>query len=255
MFEVVKNSELGTIWVPVNYNVTLRVGQLVKKAVGSDYFVPLGAASSADSTKPLGVVVATNNKTPVYDPVYKTDYISGVDTSAAQLARTWQGARGMWGLGDPIPLVQIKLIGPQTEVKGRIYDTTYGTALTPFNPQSATTGQYLKKSETSASSVAGNTTFFCRKGANGSIYRIPSAVNNASNVTTNTFATYWPRDVAVTDVYVGANLGIGLSKIQFDVASMCILGTETYATNYFTVLVEEVNLSEAGKEYAILRFV
>jgi len=258
MFEVVKNTELGTIWMPVNYkaNVTLYVGQLVYCPSGTDYLVPLGAASSADTDKPMGVVVATNRRTALYDATYKTNSIAGATTAATQTAVEKQASQGaMFGVGDPIPLVQIKLIGPQTEVKGRIYSSTYGTAITPFNPQAATTGQYVKVSEASATSVAGNTTFYCRSGANKGIYRVPSTVANATNVTTNTFATYFPNSVATTDYWVKANVRQGLSKIQFDTYSMCVLAEETYSTNYYTVLVEEVNLEEAGKEYVIFRFV
>ena len=257
MFEVVKNTELGTIWMPVNYNVTLYVGQLVYCPSGTDYLVPLGAASSADTDKPMGVVVATNRRTALYNATYKTNSIAGATTAATQTAVEKQASQGaMFGVGDPIPLVQIKLIGPQTEVKGRIYSSTYGTAITPFNPQSASaTGQIVYVSEASASSVAGNTTFYCRSGANKGIYRVPSTVANASNVTTNTFATYFPNSVATTDYWVKANVRQGLSKIQFDTYSMCVLAEETYSTNYYTVLVEEVNLEEAGKEYVIFRFV
>lgn len=256
MFDVVKSSELQTIWLPVANGQTIYVGQLVQKSSSGDYLSTFGSASGASTNKPLGVVVATNNKEPLYSSQYKTHYITGVQTQAAQLARKWQGAQGMWALGDPIPLVQVKLIGPQTQIKASLFWGSFGTALSTFNPaENNSSGNTLKRAEGSKSSVDYNTIFYCRQGANKGIYRVVTTSSNSSNVTTHNFNTYWPYPISTSDVFVQANICLGVSKIQIDSLGLFIDASQTYSSNYYTVIVEEINLEEAGKEYAIIRFV
>jgi len=166
MFKVVKESGLGTIWLPVANGQTVYVGQLVKTSGG--LVVPFGAAASAgDANRPVGVVVATNDKDPTYSATYKTSYITGVQTQFAQKARKWQGAQGMWSLGDPIPMVQIELIGKDTVIQG-----TFSGLLTEFHPADPSSdGSVITKSEGSQGTVDYNTIFYCRSGANKGIYR------------------------------------------------------------------------------------
>lgn len=256
MFDVVKSSELQTIWLPVSNGQTIYVGQLVRKTSSSDYLVTFGSASGASTEKPLGVVVATNNKEPVYSQTYNTNYITGVQSQAEQRARKFQGVQGMWALGDPIPMVQVKLIGPQTQIKASLFAGSFGTPPPVFNPaENNSTGNTLKRAEGSKSSVDYNTIFYCRKGANKGIYRVVTTSSNSSNVTTHNFNTYWPYPISTSDEFVQVNLCLGISKIQIDSTGMYIDVTQTYSSNYYTVLVEEINLEIPGQEYAIIRFV
>ncbi len=251
MFKVVKESGLGTIWLPVAYGTTVYVGQLVYKSASGDYLTTFGAAASGgDSKRPVGVIVATNDKVPTYSSTYKAHYIAGVQTQDAQIARSWQGAQGMWSLGDPIPMAQIELIGKDTVLQG-----TFGGALTPFNPvQANTTGDNIKIAEASKSTVDYNTIFYCRSGLNKGIYRVNTTGTNASNVTTCNFNTYWPYDIATTDSFVKANVAVGNCKLQLNANSMYVLPNDTMASNYFNVIVEDVDLSVAGQEVVTFRF-
>ncbi len=258
MFEIARSTELFTMWYPVANSNTLYVGQLVDTKPGDsvDYLIPLATSSGTpDTDKALGVVVATNNKTATYSSTYKADYIAGIQTQSAQLARSWQGAQGcMWGVGDPIPLVQVKLIGPQTSVKGSIFSSTFGTALSTFSPSTnSSTGSQITIAEASASAVAYNTIFYCRSGANKGIYRVCTTVANSANVTTCDFATYFPYSISTTDVFVKANLRPGLSKVFIN-TGLFIDGANALS-KYHTVFVEEINLATSGKEYAVIRFV
>jgi len=250
MFKVVKQSGLGTIWLPVASGTTLYVGQLVTKSSAGDYLTYFGAAASAgDSKRPLGVVVATNDKTPAYSSTYNEHYISGVQTQDAQLARKWQGAQGMWSAGDPIPMVQVELIGKDTVLLG-----TFDSALTPFQPAEAnTTGNTLKKSETSKRGVNYNTTFYCRSGKNVGIYRVCATGSNSSSVTTYSFNTYWPYAIATSDYYVMANIAPGNCMINFTSTGLYI-DPDNALSNYYNVIVEGIDLTQADLETVIFRF-
>jgi hypothetical protein len=248
MFKIVKESGLGTIWLPVTNGTTLYVNQMVTTSQG--FLAAFGAATGTPTTsRPLGIVVATNNKTPTYSSTYNAHYITGVQTQAAQLARSWQGAQGMWSVGDPIPMVQVELIGKDTVIQG-----TFGGALTAFNPADASsTGAAITKSETSQGTVDYNTIFYCRSGANKGIYRVNGDDSNNGSKTTSNFPVYWPYGVAVTDYYVRANVTLGLSKVQFDSLSMYVDPTNALSA-YYNIIVEEVNLSTSGLETVTFRF-
>ena len=248
MFKVVKESRLGTIWLPVANGTTLYVGQMV--AMSNGFATAFGAASTAGDTKrPVGIVVATNDETPTYSPTYKAHYITGVQSQSAQLARKWQGAQGMWSIGDPIPLVQIELIGKDTVIQG-----TFGGALATFNPADASSdGSVITKSETSQGTVDYNTIFYCRSGANKGIYRMNGDDSNNGTKTTSNFPVYWPYAIATSDVFVRANVTLGLSKAQFDSLSMYV-DPANALTNYYYIIVEEVDLSTPGLETVTFRF-
>lgn len=249
MFKVVKESGLGTIWLPVANGQTIYVGQLVKTLNG--FVVPLGVAECVeDANRPIGVVVATNDKDPTYSATYKTNYITGVQSQSAQKARKWQGAQGMWSLGDPIPMVQIELIGKDTVIQG-----TFGGALTEFHPANANdVGNAITKAEGSQGTVNYNTIFYCRSGANKGIYRMNSEDSNDGSKTTSNFPVYWPYAIATSDYFVRANVKLGRSKVQFDSLSMYVDPVDLLS-NYFVIIVEEVNLAVPGQETVTFRFV
>ena len=247
MFEVVKNTELGTVWLPVQPSVTLTVGQLVYRAASNPvdltYFPPtIGAGTS----KPVGVVVATNLRKPLYSSTYNANYITGVASRADQLALEKQGAQGsMFGVGDPAPLVQVKLIGPQTEIKG-----TLSAAPTPFQPSAVgTNGDTLTRSGLTLTDYF--TTVYCRSGANQGIYRQMSTY--ASNVLT--FPLYWPYTTTTSDYFVAVNTTIGNTRINVDAYGRNLDVASSVSSKYYSVVVDEINLEEAGKEYVIFRFV
>ena len=247
MFEVVKNTELGTVWLPVEPSTTLTVGQLVYRAaanpVNLSYFPK--AASGGGTDKPIGVVVATNLRKPLYSATYNANYVTGVASRTDQLALEKQGSQGsMFGTGDPAPLVQVKLIGPQTELKG-----TLSAVPTPFQPtEVAADGSTLKASLTVTNYF---TTVYCRSGANQGIYRQMSTYS--TNVLT--FPLYWPYTTTTSDYFVAVNTTIGNTRINVDTDGRNLDVASSVDSNYYPVVVEEINLEEAGKEYVIFRFV
>jgi hypothetical protein len=233
---------------------TLYVGQIVY-ATG-DGVAPLGqAAGAADTTNkkvPFGVVVGTDNKNPLYDSTYGVQYVTSVQSQADQLGRDWLGVEGPLGKADPAAKVHIALIEPTTVLKGRIFNGSWGTALTV---QTVTTGSATGAGYTANACdftpVADLCTAYCRSGANRGIYRITTD----ASATDCTVSLYFPYDIAVGDTFVRAPVRpFGKSYVQFDSESMFIDGSASPATNYFVIHVIGLDLSRAGGEYVLFRF-
>lgn len=258
-FEVIQGSPL-TIWVPVDSAAgspdTLYVGQIVKS--GSDGVLPLGTASGvADTTNkgiPFGVIIGTNNRTPVYDSTYKCEKITGADTQALQLARDWFGAEGMWSKGDPQAMVEVALIDPTTILKGLLYVTTYGTAPTVLTTTAASTDGFMTAGTTNAcdfTPVADYGTIYCRSGANMGLYRITIDTSTTAPVVD----TAYPYDVAIGDTFVRVPpRPIGKTFVQFDSESTFVNCATSPATNYYVIDVIKLGLETAGHEHVIFRF-
>ena len=251
-FEVIHGNP-HLVWAPIVYQDTIYVGQLVACQT-NEGVVPLGAASGAVDTTgksiPFGVVVGTNLRNPLFNATYNTQYI----TDASPLAATTEfiGVEGPWGKGEQRAMVQIAIIDPTTIIRGQIFDTAFGTAMTvgtvttgDANGVSCTTG-------TLVASTAQQATIYFRSGANKGSYRI---LDNTS-ATAQTWDTPTYAAVAVGDTCVKAPIRcLGPSYIDFEATeSMYVNAAATYGTNYFVVDVVRLDLSVAGQEYVDFKF-
>lgn len=252
---------MRTFWFPVDYNaVTLYVGQLVTWcfADSKQGLVAYNVAGAADTTadqSPLGVIVGFNNRTPTFDSTYLAEYGTSVSTQAAQVARESVTARGkMWG-NDPALMAEVAILEPHTLIKGRIFDTTYGTAPDVVTNTSASTdGSTITTVAVDHTYPAYNAMWYCRTGGNMGLYR-PSY---SASTTSHTFYLTWPYDIAVGDTFVPVAFTLGTSKMMFDSVGTYIeqWGNDhatSYTTNYLWTDVFEINLATAGDEYAIFR--
>jgi hypothetical protein len=250
-------------WFPVDITsaTNLYVGQLVQKSTGAMNGVgPLAAASGAyDVTgdqQILGVVLGTNNYplTELFNATYG-QYISGVAAQAGQKAIQKLGNGGMFAKGDPQPLVQIAIIDPTTWLEGNICYTTFGTPPTLLTVTTGdTTGAGCTTNACDVATVANLATMHFRTGANAGIYRV---VKSAST-TTHTFDNYFPFAIAVGDTAVIVPFVQGESYANINETAgylgVCFRSDKTAATNYFGIIVKELDLKEAGKEKVIFRF-
>lgn len=259
-FEVVE-SEIRTVWAPVDYNsTTLYVGQLVVGGLTASVsgavkaWNPAGEADTTADQVPFGVVVGTNNKEPVYNSTYKAEYVTGVQSQANLLARKWAYADGggQFGPNDPQAMVKVAVIGPSTVLKGRIFTTTYGVAPTVVTVTTgSTTGAGFTSGAADHTPVAYNATVYCRTGANQGLYR----VTTDTSTTTRTVNHYFPYDIAIGDTFVSVNLAnLGTCKAMTDTSgtffdNAAAVGT----TNWIWIDVLEMNLATAGQEYVIFK--
>lgn len=252
-FEIVFGSPYS-VWAPIVDLDTIYVGQLVE-CQGNEGVAPIAAASGANDTTgkivPMGVVIGTNLKTPVFDSTYKTEKI----TDVSPLANTveYVGVEGPWSKGDKQAMVKVAIIDANTILKGPIFNTTYGTALTVGTVSTGdTNGVSCTTSALDVAGVAVLSTLYFRTGANAGTYR----VTDDASTTAVTWDKATTAAVAIGDTLV-RSVGlrpIGPSRLQLDSESMFIDGAAALTTDYYGVDVIKLDLREAGKEHVYFRF-
>lgn len=259
-FEIAE-STARTIWLPVDGTSTVYVGQIVYMGLATPAgtgVITLGAASGASNTSnkftPLGIIVGTNNRTPLFNSTYMTEYITGVNSVAAQAARLPEGfgmAEGMWSKSDPQPLVQVALIDQTTYIKGPIRNAALATAPTTQTVTTGAAGTGFTANAAEFTPVAYNATALCLTGANAGLYRISSD----TSATVRTFAKYYPYTISVGDTFKNANIALGTCRMQFDSTAQWIENSAALTSNYFTVEVIKISLGAAAEDcWAIFKF-
>lgn len=253
-------------WASTDGSSTYYPGQLVTYVMASKAIVtggavkplavPAGAADTTNFQVIAGIVTAVNNRTPVSTTVGSytvPDYAAGVTTQAAQLARDWVNAEGMYLKSDPQVLVEITPIYPGTLLKGSIFNAAYGTAISLLTNTAADTTGGTSAFATNAcdfTPVASLATTYCRTGQNMGMYR----KSNDTSTTAPANAIAFPYDIAVGDTFVRVPLAQGISYIYIGGPGLYIDGSLGGATNYFIVYVEQLDLRESGKECAYFHF-
>ncbi len=257
MFRVIESPQ-KPIWVPVDYASTLYVGEFVvcgfnASVQGAYPYVVAGLGDITGDKGIFGIVIGTNNRTPLYSATYKTEYITGVATQALQLARESSGQEGMWSKTDPSAMVQVAIVTPNTVIEGDIFKAAVGTAPDVVtNTTLSSDGSTITTAAMTYATVAYNSIWYCRSGANMGLYRI----GYAASTTSNTFYLTWPYDIAVGDTFCMVPLTIGQSKADFDALGLFIdsnMDTNQYGTDYIWLDVHSVDLRYAGKETARFR--
>lgn len=251
-FKIIHGSQ-QKLWAPIVYQDTIYVGQLVKCQT-DEGVVPLGAASGAADTSnlsvPWGVVIGTNNRTPLFSTTYNTQYIT--DASPLASSTEFTGVEGPFSKGEQRAMVQIELITPETILRGQLFNSTFGTAMTvgtvttgDANGVSCTTG-------TLVASTAQMATLYFRSGANKGTYRI---LDNTS-ATAQTWDTPTYAAVAIGDTCVKAPIRMmGPAYCNFEATeSMFIDAAATYGSNYYVIDVVSLDLSVPGGEYVDFKF-
>lgn len=254
-FQVIENP-IRTVWVPLDTTSTptLYNGQLVYST--GDGAGNLGQASGVGDTSgkkvPMGVVVGTNNRTPVFSTTSNSDSITAVITQAAQNARDYTGVEGAWSKGDQQAFVQVTLIGQNTILRAPIYNSTLGTAPTLLTVTTGSaTGLGFTSNACDFTPVADLCTSYCRTGANAGLYRISD--DTSTTVETNDVA--FQNDIAIGDTFVRVPVRpFGQSYVQTDTNALFLDCTASPATNYWIIDVIRLDLREAGKEFVEFKF-
>ncbi len=263
MFHVVEN-ELRSIWCALDGSSTYRTGQLVSLVAASKaavtgtvvpLAVPAGAADTTNFQIPFGVIVGNNDRIKTVDAT--SEYITGVTTQAAQIARItgqYTGQEGMYQIGDSQPLVEVAVITPHTVLRGDIFNAAVGTATTVVTDQDGTdTTGYTTAGLTDAcdfTPVASNCTIYCRAGANAGLYRVSLDTSTTAPQTTVAF----PYDVAQGDSFVRVPIKQGFSNTYIAGPGLYLNSGLTSATNTFDLIVYSLDLTTAGRETATFSF-
>ncbi len=258
--EVVDLKQEQCAWFPLAGGAdTLYVGQLVQW--GADGGVtPAGQASGAyDTTGNValaGIIVGINDLNQTNDSTYNTVSVTAVADGTAQAtynARTWFGQEGMWSKGDSQHLVRVALLTSSTKVKIPVFATAHGTApaLLTATAGSATGAGMTHNANDVAANTGDEMTYYCRSGANASLYR----VNDLASDVTPGFDKVFPFDISVGDTFVGIQCTTGLAKVQTDAEGIYLENDETLDANYWGLVVDHMDFREAGKEHVVGRFI
>lgn len=254
--KIVNQSGEKPTWCSTDGSSTYRIGQLVaisaasKAATAGDVVplaVPAGAADTTNNQVIYGVILAFNNKLAnSFDST--SEYIAGVTTKAAQLARTWAFQEGMYIKGDPQVLVLVERIYPHTILRAPICNASLGTAPTVVKDTAGTdTTGYTSAGTTGAcdfAPVANLASIYCRTGANAGMIRKTS---DTSTTTAPAVTVGFPNNVALNDSFVRVPVCKGLSYIYIT-SGLFLDCSQTPATNYYEAIVTDLDLRDAGKE-------
>jgi hypothetical protein len=257
-FRVSQADYLRAMWFPVAYDsgsYTLYNGQLVQWS-GNGFAPMTNAGAGPDVTYyPQAVVIANNNRTPLYDSTYHEEYITSVQSGSAQALRDFFGVEGMTGKYEGQAMVKVVLLDPTTLIEGDIRNASLATAP---GVVTATTGSAagitgVVHGNADVSLLASNNMYYCRTGLNQGLVR----TSYSASRTSPNFYVAWPQAVAIGDTFCVTNFGVGLQKIDLNSTSTVTgmwIENSAALTNYFTVFVEELKLGIPGNETAIFRF-
>jgi len=257
--EVVDLKDGQCIFVPIGASAeTLYVGQLVKWSTNGgveNAGQASGALDASGEAVLAGIVTGVNSLTQTHDTTYNTTSITGLtddDTQSTINAKTYFGQEGMFSKGDPQPLVEIALIDVTTRIKVPFFSASFGTNM---NVQTVTTGSTTGAGFTANASdqagVADKATSYCRTGANAGLYR----VSDDTSQTVLTFDYRWPQDIAIGDTFARVPAVLGYNEIQTGTEAMYFESDDVGTTNGWGVIIESLDLREAGREHCVCRFV
>ena len=235
---------------PVRKNVQVAAnvyqGQLLRWDVNAGGSVePFAAAAAGPDTTSfvagicLGPGRYTTPGTSLYNATYKGDLIT-YDTTQATLA-----------VNDPVgaAIAEVQMLTPNSLVRAPLVKDTIGT-----NPErkACTTGSADGLTfiiATIDTTVSQYSTAYCSLGANRGEYRKITT----GAVATQTVLVPFTNDIAIGDTFCVVNVADGLAHIDLETQFQGI-DSSPALTNYYVVYVHELNLEEAGKEYATFRF-
>lgn len=222
---------------------TVYQGQLLgydtSGATNGGYVVPVAAAAAGPDTTTfvMGICSGIVQTAKTYNSTYKGDTLAYTTTQATLAGYDPKDA----------VMAEVILVTPTTLIKGPVVKDTIGTApVVVTNSTASSGGTTVTFGATLDTTVDGYSTMYCRSGANRGLYRKVTTVGTTSSVAVVPF----PVAIAINDTFVIANVVLGQAHIDWDTQFQGIDSTPALS-NYFKAYVHELNLEEAGKEYAV----
>lgn len=221
---------------------TVYQGQLLgydtSGATNGGYVIPsANAAAGPDTTSfIMGICSGIVQTARLFSSTYKGDYLAYSTTQATLAAY------------DPADAVmaQVTLVTPYTLIKGPVVKDTIGTNCVEMTNTAASSGGTTVTFATIDTTVDGYSTMYCRTGANRGLSRKVTTVGTTSSVAVVPF----PYAIAVGDKFAIANVVLGQAHIAWD-SQIQGIDSSAALSNYYKAYVHELNLEEAGKEYAV----
>jgi len=183
----------------------------------------------------LGPGRNTSPGTSYYDSTYKGNKVT-YDTTNATLQAN-----------DPVgpAITQVQLLTPNSLIQAPLCHATYGTAP---ERKACTTGSSGLTYVVGAidTTVSLFSTSYCSIGANRGQYRVITT----GATTTQTHVIPFTYTIATGDTFVIANIRRGYAHIDWE-SQFQGIDSANDLNYYFNAYVHELNLEEAGKEYAV----
>ena len=253
------------IWVPVKPAATIYVGGIVGFDINSTSegveMIPAagGVANATNLDIPFGIVIGTNRKEPLFDTTYKCEYITAPAAADAHDGASieYVGVEGPWAKGDPVPMVKIDVILPNSIIRAPIFKSAVGTAPTvvtcSYAGSSGITGTF--GTIDFAPTANDDSTLYFRSGNNAGAYR----VMNGTSQTALTWDIATRNDVEVGCTAVAAPLRpVGPATVVLGATCAsyidCANSPVEGGTTRWAITVLRLDLSEAGKEYVEFMF-
>ena len=233
---------------------TMYVGQLVMPGTftlthGGHVQIADVANTAYEETQPLiGIVTAVADKSRTY--VAASSGAQGYgDRSTYTITQATIAANLGTGLSGGGEVDVTKIVPFDTLVKGPIYNTVWGTALTELVVTTADSGgtTITAAGDAITDMTDAFPTAYCRSGANRGHYRV---VTTTDSTTVSTVVIPFPYGIVAGDVFVVAACRLGWGSMQLCTGADAIDG-DIIQTHYHPVDYHEINLEESGKEYAV----
>lgn len=264
-----------TTWYPVINTDTLYVGQLVicknegleplRQAFGTadathriraNSILAEGNSSASNNTI-FGLVIGTNAKTPSFNTTYNTEQITYASPNAATVNDdTYFGTQGPWARGDNLAMVKVAILDPSLTLRSPLYQSSsvVGTAPTVGTVSASTSGLTATTGTVGLVGVASQSTVYFRTGNATGAYRITddvSATVHAWDIPLSSTGA----NAQLNDTLVKVNLRpMGKCRAQISNEALWINSGASVTTNYFSIDVIRLDLSQAGAEYVDFRF-
>lgn len=198
------------------------------------------AAAGPDTTSFVQGICLGVDKAHSYNSTYKGEVATYTTTQATIAAYEYKA---------PIEagtMVQVALITPTTLIKAPVVKDTVGTACETVTNTAASSGGTTVTFSTIDTTVDGYSTLYCRTGANRGHMRKVTTVGTTSSVAVVPF----PYAIAVGDTFAVVNVVLGQAHLAWD-SQFQGIDSSAALSNYYKAYVHELNLEEAGKEYAV----
>lgn len=238
-------------WFPVNCGngptaTTVYNNSVVYNLYDGVKSIIAAVAKPEITSYPFGVVIANNNRTPLFNSTYNTEYTASVITQADLAARDFFGVEGMWAKSTKQAMVKVALIDRTTILEADLRGATISTAPEVVTCTTGSTDGLtgMVHSTLSWTPVANNNMFYCRSGANMGSYRM----SYAASKTTPTFYSPWPEDWTAGDTFVVVPVGLGQQYLEFYGGLGLWVSSTDDLTEAYAVRVVSMDLSTAGKE-------
>jgi hypothetical protein len=208
-------------------------------ATNGGYVIPTANAAAGPDTTSfiMGICSGIVQTAASYNSTYKGNTLAYSTTQATLAAY------------DPADAVmaEVILVTPYTLLRAPIVKDTVGTNPECVTNTAASSGGTTITHTAIDTTVDGYSTIYCRTGLNRGKSR---KVTTVTSTAVETVVVPFPYAIAVGDTFCVANVVLGQAHIALD-SQFQGIDSSAALTNYFKAYVHELNLEEAGKEYAV----